>query len=375
MMRLKVSREQWKLFLCDPEVVTLELLVVFLTLSNVFVLYRILLDVCPFPVFVTWVQLLVLFFFSWLFGRFAIEFPRQRTYFPPFSIDVGLYRFLALPIIIYLGIVTSANIMLRTIPAVAAFPIAGSPAIYLHSFSRFLFCGQMYTPLRWLSLGIMLLGSVIGLIDPVSMGVSVFPAVLSYGLCSVIFRAFLLENVMHTVKGQGDIFHSHTVILGLILLGPISIINGDLAAFRWLPKQWNNLFTYQSYATLISAGAIPFIKNIVANRMIHRTGYAPWRILESLTMIAIVGVGIYVWDTLSWLGGMSFALVFTGRLIGSLDVLSREPIVRRRKKQERLRRRQEAQECQRSLPEICSYDPTGLSDNSDHEAEADAGTT
>lgn len=324
-----ISREQWNTFLYDPEVVTLEILVIILTLLNVFILYRILLDICPFPAFVTWVQLLMRLVCAWLFGGVSTEWP-DKAYFSPVVINCRLYRDLACPTIVYLGMATSANFLLQNIPAVATFPVAVAPAICLHAVSRFIGCGQMYTRERWISLGIMLIGAIIGIMDKRSIGLILFPFVICYATCSAVFRAWFLERALHVVNGCSNSLHVHTTVFGLFLLLPVSLMLGEVQVFNWMPTDGTRLFTWQSWGCLVVAGAIPFVKNIAANRLIRRTGQAPWRILEVITMVVVVLIGAAIWDSLSLVGFLAFALVFSGRVIGTLDVLSKSPMAKQR---------------------------------------------
>lgn len=354
----KISTEQWNKFLKDPEVVTLEILFVLLTIFNVIVLYRILLDVCPFPIAITWFQLLMGFFFAAILGGVSSESPRC-AYFPPFSLDLKLCRDLALPTLVYLGMITLANVLLKTIPSVASFPVAVSLAVFLHHVSRFFGCGQIYLPVRWISLAIMLTGFFIGLFDPVTIGLAAFPIALSYALCSSIFRAWCLEKAMHVVEGRGNTLHNHQVVMGLTLLPPVSFIAGEFEIFSWMPTNLTKFFTWQSWGVLVVAGTIPFIKNLIANRMIRRTGQAPWRILEAISMILVFGVGAAVWDSISIASVIAFILVFTGRVLGSLDVLSKDPAERRRAL------RQEVEHGASPPSPTVAYDPTGVADSFD----------
>lgn len=355
--RSKITKEEWEKFLKDPEVLTLECLFIFLTLTNIFILYRILLDICPFPIAVTWFQLLVGLLLSFILGAVSTEFPRC-AFFPPFSIQWSLYQNLAIPIVVYLGMITVANVLLNNIPSVAAFPVAVSLAVFLHHISRFLGCGQVYLPIRWIALIIMLIGFLMGVFDSTTIGISVFPIALFYGLFSAIFRAWCLERAMHVVEGRGNTLHNHQVVLGLILLPIAIVLRGEHQLFSWMPTDFGALFTWQCWGVLVASGILPFLKNIVANRMIRRTGQAPWRILEVISMVLVFVIGVGVWDTMSIVGALSFVLVFIGRGLGMLDALSKDPNERRRAI------RQEGQHGS-SLPTgdfSSRYDPIGVAE-------------
>lgn len=363
----KITKEQWDKFLKDPEVVSLECLFVFLTLCNIFVLYRILLDICPFPVTVTWVQLLMGFLFAFVLGIAGHEFP-QFSFFPPFSIDWSLYQSLAVPTLVYIGMITLANLLLSSIPSVASFPVAVSLAVFLHHVSRFVGCGQVYLPIRWIAMATMLIGFLIGVIDPRTVGIAALPVALLYAMCSSVFRAWCLEKAMHVVEGRGNTLHNHQVVFGLIVLPLLAIWHGELAIFSWMPKHFDTIFTWQSWGVLVVAGTLPFVKNVIANRMIRRTGQAPWRILEATSMVLIFLVGAGVWDTVSIASVVAFILVLGGRVLAMFDALSKDPTERRRALRQERQQREEPQH-QAPPPShhegLANYDPTGVSDSFD----------
>lgn len=166
---------------------------------------------------------------------------------------------------------------------------------------------------------------------------------------------------MHVVEGRGNTLHNHQVVLGLLLLPVIGILLGEFKVFSWMPTNFGKFFTWQCWGTLVVAGTIPFIKNMIANRMIRRTGQAPWRLLEIISMVLVFSIGSGVWDTVTVGSVTAFILVLTGRIVGTLDVLSKDPNERRRAI------RQEAQHGSAPPPSPNGrYDPTGVADSFDH---------
>lgn len=370
----KLTKEQLDKFLKDPEVVTLEILFVLLTLCNIFVLYRILLNICPFPIVVTWFQLLVGFCFAYILGEVSCEFPKC-AFFPRLTIDIKLYEGLAMPTVIYLGMITMANVLLHKIPSVALFPVVVSLAVAFHHVSRFFGCGQIYLPIRWVSLGIMMLGFFLSIFDSVSMGISVFPLALIYALFSSMFRAWCLEKAMHVCNGRGNTLHNHKVVMGLVVLPFAAAIFGEWRVFTWMPNDFTRLYTWQAWGCLVIAGTLPFIKNVVANRMIRRTGQAPWRILEAVSMLLVFIIGFAVYDAVSTVGMLAFALVLSGRVLGMLDALSKDPNERRRaianEPQHGSAPPAMAQTTNNQYGETTQnhYDPTGVADSFDRHDE------
>lgn len=325
----KLTKEQLDKFLKNPEVVTLEILFVVLTLCNIFVLYRILLNICPFPVFVTWFQLVVGFLYAYILGEVSREFPKC-AYFPPVTINFKLYEGLTIPTLVYFGMITMANVLLHKVPSIALFPVVVSLAVVLHHISRFFGCGQVYLPIRWISLGMMVLGFFFATFDSASMGVRLFPLAVIYALFSATFRAWCLEKAMHLCDGRSNTLHNHKVLMGIVLLPVIALLCGEWRVFSWMPTDFTRLYTWQAWGCLVTAGTIPFVKNVVANRMIRHTGQAPWRILEAVSMLLLFIIGFAVYRGVSAVGVLAFFFVLSGRILGTLDALSKDPNERRR---------------------------------------------
>lgn len=377
----RLSQEQLNKFLKDPEVVTLEVLFVVLTLCNIFALHKIVTEICPFPVAVTWFQLLVSLVFAYVLGEASREFPKC-AFFPSFSIQFKLYESLTVPSLVYLGMITMANVLLYSIPSVALFPVVVAFAVALHHVSRFVGCGQIYLPIRWMSLGIMVLGFLLAALDPRSMGIRVFPLALIYALCSATFRAWCLESAMHVCEGRGNTLHNHKIFFGVLVLPFVAVLFGEWRIFQWMPMNFHRLFTWQTWGCLVTAGTIPFVKNIVANRMVRRTGQAPWRFLEVLSMVAVFVIGMITHRMVSFVGLVAFALVIGGRTIAMMDVLSKDPDERRR------RLVQDAPQHGNAPPPTLNgyrhgeerpqqqhdYDPTGVADSFDRTLPQPQGT-
>lgn len=324
----RFTEEQIAKYVKDPEVVTLECLFVVLTLIHLFALQKIVLDICPYPITVTWFQLLTSLLLTYVLGEASREFPRC-AFFPPISIDFRLYKALAVPTLLYLGMLVMTNVLLFVLPTLSLFPVVMSLAVALHHVSRFLGCGQIYFPIRWLSLGIMLIGFLVAAVDPRSMGIRVVPFALLFALCSAIFRAWCLEKALHVCEGRGNTLHHYNIVLGVIVLPFLALAFGESTLFQTMPTNFRRFFTWQAWGCLITAGALPWVKNIVANRMVRRTGQAPWRVLELFCMVVVFIMANLTDHFVSPFGILAFLLVFAGRVMGAFDALSKDPNAKR----------------------------------------------
>lgn len=321
--RPAITKEQIKQYLTDPEVLTLEILFALLTLCNVFVMYRLMVVNIPYPVTLTWFQFLVGFLLAWILGEGGRN-STKCSYFPPFYISKDKLLDLFLPTILYIGVVTISNVLLAYSPTVSTYPLILSGAVAFHHVCRFFGCGQMYLPLRWVSVGLICLGFMISLCDVNSIHPKLIPLAFLYAILSSSFRAWALERAMHIVEGRGSMLHNHQVVSGLVILPFVIAATGEYKFWFSMPYDASVLYYWQLWGTLITAGALPFIKNIVANRLIRKTGQAPWRTLELLSILSVFVFGqIFYASQASWVSYIALIAVISGRTIGMVDVIAK----------------------------------------------------
>lgn len=352
----QISGDQLKKFLTDPEIVTLELLFLTFTVSYVFVMWGILQWVWPAPVLVTWFQLLTGFIMAWIFGEAGRDFP-SSAFFPPLSVSKDVIMPLMLPIMSFLAMTVSTNAILMGIPSIAYYPVVAALAVVTHHATRFFGCGQVYMPVRWLAVVLMLASFIAVVSDKHSGG----PMMLALGVCFAIFssayRGCFLEKAMHVVQGNGNVLHNNQNVVGILLLPFVSAAFMEHRAIAAVPYKFNQLYTWQYWGCLVSAGMFPFAKNIIANRLIRRTGQGPWRMLELLSIVVICVLGSVI-DKTTVLGSIATVMMLTGRLLGSMDALSIEPLQVRQKDQR-------DEEIQRQLLEYAEMEEGVDSDEQD----------
>ncbi|EPR63393.1 GAP40 protein [Toxoplasma gondii TgCatPRC2] len=311
--------QQIRRFVQDPEIVTAEVLFLILTLSNVFVMYRLFLDVVPYPVFVTWWQLAQGLFMAWCLGETGKEFPKF-AYFPRVEFDKKLLKKLVVPSIVNAFMLVLANVVLYRTNCVATLPVTVSFAVVLHHVTRFIGCGEEYMPMRWQAVGLLMLAFVLGCTDSMTVGAQVLPWAVLYSIFSAAFRAAYLQKVMHEVDGRGNLLYNHQHIIGVALLPILCLVCGESRVITSMPMNFTLLHTWQVWGCLVTVGALPFLKNIVSNRLIRRTGQAPWRFLEivSIALVFLIGLGFGV---PGWQGFICILLVLAGRTFCAYDVI------------------------------------------------------
>ncbi|CDJ59877.1 hypothetical protein, conserved [Eimeria maxima] len=306
-------------YLTDPEILTSEILFLILTLSNIFVVYRLFLDVVPFPVFVTWWQLAQGLLMAWCLGEVGKEYPKL-AYFPRVEIDRRLLRRLFVPTIVNALMLVLANVLLYRVQCVATLPVVVAFAVVLHHVTRFVGCGEEYMPMRWQAVGLLFTAFLLGITDSKTVGSDVLPWAILYAIFSAAFRAAFLQKVMHEVEGKGNLLHNHQHFISVIILPVLMLICGEGSVLSAMPMNFESLYTWQTWGCLFTVGALPFLKNIVSNRLIRRTGQGPWRFLEVLSIFFVFIIGV-TFGTPGWQGYIAIMLVIAGRALGACDVL------------------------------------------------------
>ncbi|KJP87152.1 hypothetical protein AK88_03199 [Plasmodium fragile] len=303
----------------DPELITAEILFVGLTLCNVFVMYRLFLDVIPYPIFVTWWQLAQGLLVAYVCGELGKEFPKF-AYFPKVEINENMLKVLFVPSIFYCLMLVLSNYLLFKTPCIASYPVLVSFTVVFHHLTRFVGCGEEYMPLRWKSIVFLLAAFVIGCFDSKTTGKGVLIWALLYALFSAIFRAGFMQKIMHLVDGKGNTLHNNQHLLGVLLLPILILLSGEWAVFGHMPYNILSLYTWQMWGCLITVGTLPFIKNVISNRLVRRTGQGPWRFLEIISIVLVFFIGM-AYNAPSFLGYVSIICVIIGRCLGAFDVM------------------------------------------------------
>lgn len=306
-------------YLRDPEILTSEILFLILTLSNIFVVYRLFLDVIPYPVFVTWWQLAQGLLMAYCLGEVGHEYPKF-AYFPRVEIYKRILRRLVVPTIVNALMLVLANVLLYKVKCVATLPVVVAFAVVLHHVTRFVGCGEEYMPMRWQAIGLLFAAFLLGITDPKTVGSNVLPWALLYAIFSAAFRAAFLQKVMHEVEGKGNLLHNHQHLISIVLLPIVMLFCGEGSVLSAMPMNFGALYTWQTWGCLFTVGALPFLKNIVSNRLIRRTGQGPWRFLEVLSIVLVFVIGI-TFGSPGWQGYIAILLVIAGRTLGACDVL------------------------------------------------------
>lgn len=307
----------------DPEILTVEILFLFLTLCNVFVMYKLFVDVIPYPIFVTWFQLLQGLCMATILGELGKEYPKF-AYFPKVEINNDLLKKLFFQTLVYTGMLVLLNIVLSKMNCIATFPIAICFTVVLHHITRFIGCGEEYLTLRWISMLLIFISFVMGCTDEYIISVNVLPYALLYACFSAAFRGCYLQKIMHIVEGKGNMLHNHQHVIAVCTLPILWIICGEWRFFMSMPYNFFYMRTWQMWGCLFTVGFLPFLKNIISNRLIRKTGQPAWRILEIISIFLVFIVGMITSNitcTLSFKVCVAMLLLLCGRGINMIDVI------------------------------------------------------
>ncbi|CDR95168.1 GDP-fucose transporter 1 [Babesia bigemina] len=328
-LKIFKSWEQVKPYFTNPSLITVEALFILLTLCNVYVVHTLFVTVLPAPVFITWWQLTQGLLSAYILGDFGQMYPKM-AYFPSVKIELGLLKTLVLPTIAYVAMLCSTNIMLCKAPSTAAFPILASGAVAAHHAARFIACGEEYMPMRWKAIGFLVLAFVLGATDKHIAPGNIMTVALLYAFLAAVFRAGFMERALHIVGGRGNALHNHQHLIGAMILPVVWIVNGELKVLiRDLPWDITAAKTWQVWGCFVAVGALPFVKNVVSNRLIRQTGQAPWRMLELIAVALLFIIGSCK-QAPSWQVVLATIFVIIGRFLGAVDVIrnlqyAREP--------------------------------------------------
>lgn len=228
---------------------------------------------------------------------------------------------LIFPTLTFLAMIVLGNMTLGALPSVAIFPVAAALAVCAHHFTRFLGCGQIYRPIRWASIAMMFTGFFISCFDTMSVGARVVHLAIGYAVAAAAYRGCFLERAMHVVRGFGNSLHNQQTFLGVLILPIFIFLTRERHFLVHMPTDFFSIWTWLMWGCLSTAAVLPFVKNIIANRLIKLGGQPPWRAIEVTSMLSIFVLGFLMFDGVSALGLTSFLCVFAGRSLNSLDAI------------------------------------------------------
>ncbi|OII74945.1 hypothetical protein cand_004880 [Cryptosporidium andersoni] len=305
-----ILREKYE----NSAIVTLSSLFVFVTLCNMFIMYRLLLDVIPFPIGVTFSQLLVGMMLAYVLGGFDFNRVKEET--------LSKASEYAGPVGIYLLMFTIANILLKSTPVIAVYPCILALAVVLHHIFRYLFCDQRNL-LSFKTVVVTALSYIVvcmdtNLVPPTLLGLSIL-----YAISSAIFRAVCLEKALHITDRDANKLYNVQVFCGVFALFIATIIFEP--EFFLSAQSKSILEIFLSLGCLVTVGTIPFVKNVIANKLVTLGQQAPWRFSEivSVALFFVFG-GFFFECDVTVITVVSFLLVITGRTMSMIDIINND---------------------------------------------------
>ncbi|KAJ1609709.1 putative transmembrane domain-containing protein [Cryptosporidium canis] len=298
----------------NSAILSLSSLFIFVTLCNMFIMYRLLLDVIPYPIGVTFSQLLVGMMLAYVLGGCDLKKVKDET--------LNRFTEYVVPVGVYLLMFTIANILLKSTPVIAVYPCILALAVVLHHIFRYLFCDQRNL-LSFKTVLITALSYIVAcfdtnLVPPTLLGLSIL-----YAISSAIFRAVCLEKALHVTDRDANKLYNVQVFCGVFALFFATIIFEPEFFLSVQSKSLSEILL--SIGCLVTVGTIPFVKNIIANKLVTIGQQAPWRFSEivSVALFFVFGIIFFECDiTITIM--ISFILVITGRTMSMVDIINND---------------------------------------------------
>lgn len=298
----------------NSAILSLSSLFIFITLCNMFIMYRLLLDVIPYPIGVTFSQLLVGMMLAYVLGGCDLKKVKDETLsrFGEYFVPVG----------VYLLMFTIANILLKSTPVIAVYPCILALAVVLHHIFRYLFCDQRNL-LSFKTVMITALSYIVAcfdtnLVPPTLLGLSIL-----YAISSAIFRAVCLEKALHVTNRDANKLYNVQVFCGVFALFFATIIFEPEFFLSVQSKSFSEILL--SIGCLVTVGTIPFVKNIIANKLVTIGQQAPWRFSEIISVALFFVFGIIFFECdITATTIISFIFVITGRTMSMVDIINND---------------------------------------------------
>ncbi|KAH7648559.1 hypothetical protein FG379_000584 [Cryptosporidium bovis] len=307
---LSILREKYE----NSAILSLSGLFIFITLCNMFIMYRLLLDVIPFPIGVTFSQLLVGMILAYVLGGCDLRKVKDeiQSKFSEYLVPVG----------VYLLMFTIANVLLKSTPVIAVYPSILALAVVLHHIFRYLFCDQRNL-LSVRTVTITALSYIVACLDtnlvpPTLLGLSIL-----YAISSAIFRAVCLEKALHITERDANKLYNVQVFCGVFALFFATVIFEPEFFYSLYSRGFTEYLL--SIGCLFTVGTIPFVKNIIANKLVTLGQQAPWRFSEivSVALFFVFGSIFFECD-INLFSITSFLLVITSRTMSMVDIINND---------------------------------------------------
>ncbi|KAL8271935.1 hypothetical protein Esti_004059 [Eimeria stiedai] len=268
----------------------------------------------PAPLYLTWWQLLQLLTSALIVGDFGSNFPRAAC-IPPVQLgDLRWFLQLLPYALAFCAFHAVSNIVISGLVHPAALPVASSILVACHHVFRCAGCQTEYTLLRWGA--VCLLGAscffAIGYVD--------FGWCVVLAVASAIYRGVYLPWAMHHSGAEAGSLTAVCGVVGALVLpffiwmsneSPHILSLSKLAAFD--REEWLILGCWTT------AGSIPFVKSLTANKLMENSGPLLWRISEMISVVIIFGCSLFLWGSVGielWVG---MAILVLGRLCCAVD--------------------------------------------------------
>lgn len=202
----------------------------FVSLATVYFNWWLFTSGFKYPVFVSWIQQcigLILFYLGSQAGRL---FPSLRRVFPVanFSVPV-LWKVLPLSVSFVLSVGLSNICLQRTL--ISTYQVARSLTLLFVIILSYFLLGERQTPVVLLACGLMVVGFVVGSLDPTTLSLG---GLIAGGFSSLFQSLYnvLIKRTLPYTEGDNQRLLNYNVLLSSFLFLPMTLVSEPLTNFK-----------------------------------------------------------------------------------------------------------------------------------------------
>eukprot|EP01068_Selenidium_serpulae_P009594 Selendium_serpulae@DN5270_c0_g1_i1.p1 len=179
----------------------------------------------PYPVFVTWCQQVTGFACFMSIAYIGKKIPAVK-FFPWVTCEVRVLKAIWPMSLAFVGMITFANICLKHVQ-VSTYQTARALTLLFNLILSTTLLGTYISPLSWCACGIVIMGFVVGSLDPSTLSLG---GVLA-GATSSLFQAYYavaIKKGLHHVNDDTNVLLFYTLLTSAVLCFPAFILAGEL---------------------------------------------------------------------------------------------------------------------------------------------------
>lgn len=225
------------------------------SMGLVFLNKYVMMSTFPFPLFITWVQLVVSLFMGAVLGHLGTKRP-LLSFIPPFDFDRPTARQVLPLSILYVLLLSLTNLCLRHVE-VSFYQLVKSLAIVFNIVVQWLVLDIASSERVLMACGLVTLGFALGTIGEVRfswLG-------LAAGVASSLVQAFYnvhIKKALPAVQGSTWRLQNYNTALSVVILFPAVVFSGEMRGVLNSPDTWEP----SNWWGLMGSGVVGYLINI-----------------------------------------------------------------------------------------------------------------